>query len=200
MAGSNRRRALLLMDFQQAVCGPSGVLGVPSGASGHTAARQVLPRVQEALRRARRTDDFIVHVRVGFDEDGLRRVNRSQPFLGLEQRKVFSPGSAGFEFCPQAQPEPGELVVTKACVSPFAGTGLDDILRAQRADHLLLAGVATNFVVESAARHAGDAGYAVDVIEDLCAAHSEEMHQFAVRRTLPLFGRIATLNSVYPGA
>lgn len=198
MAAPHPRRALLLLDFQVAVCGPLGVLGASSGASQHTATRGVLPRVREALRRARRTDDLIVHVRVGFDEYGLRRVNLSESFAGFEQRKVFSPESEGSKFCPETTPEPGELVVTKACVSPFAGTGLDEMLRAQRVDHLLLAGVATNFVVESAARHAGDAGYIVEVIEDLCAAHSEDMHRFAIHKTLPVFGDIVTLADVYP--
>ncbi len=89
-------------------------------------------------------------------------------------------------------------MVTKTCVSPFVGTGLDDILRAHRVERLLLGGVATNFVVESAARHAGDSGYAVDVVEDLCAAHSEDLHRFAIERTLPTFARVISLRDAYP--
>jgi len=198
MTRSPERRALILMDFQVAVCGLDGELARRSGAARQTADRGVLPRLAQTLRRARATDDLIVHVRVLLG-DGLRRLNRGARFETLEESGMFAPDSAGAAFCPEAQPAPGELIVTKSCVSPFAGTGLDELLRANGVQHLLLAGVATNFVVESAARHAGDRGYYVKILEDLCAAHSDEMHQFAITRTLPVFAQIASAQEAYSG-
>jgi nicotinamidase-related amidase len=192
------RRALLLCDLQVAVCGPGGALGASSGAAAQTAERGVLPRVAQVLERARRSDDLIVHARLAFDAEGLRRVNRSPAFAAFEERGVLAEGSPGVEFCPEAASAPGELVVTKGGISPFAGTGLDERLRRASVDTLLVAGVATNFVVESAARHAGDAGYAVAVVEDLCAAHTAELHRFAIDKTLPLFATITDSASAYP--
>jgi nicotinamidase-related amidase len=197
-APSWSRRALLLMDFQAAVCGPDGRLGAGSGASDHTASRGVLARVAQTLAKARETDDLIVHVRVGFDAVGLRRTNRGPAFERFASGGALDEDGPGAQFCPQAQPLTDELVVVKGAVSPFAGTGLDELLRAQGIAHLLLAGVATNFVVESAARHAGDAGYRVDVLEDLCAAHSEQMHRFAVERILPTFCVVTSSEAAYP--
>ena len=43
-----------------------------------------------------------------------------------------------------------------------------------------LAGVATNFVVESTARYAADADYRVIILEDCCAAFSDEAHACAI--------------------
>ncbi|WP_281689776.1 cysteine hydrolase family protein [Pseudonocardia thermophila] len=192
------RRALLLCDLQIDVCGPGGALGARSGATVHTAARGVLPRVAQVLERARRTGDLVVHARLAFDPAGLRRVNRSPAFAAFEEQGVLAEGTPGAEFCAEAAPLPGELVVTKGGVSPFSGTGLDERLRRAGVDTLLLGGVATNFVVESAARYAGDAGFAVFVLEDLCAAHSEDLHRFAIEKTLPLFATITDSQSAYP--
>ena len=101
-------------------------------------------------------------------------------------------GSADAEFCEQVRPIEGETVINKGCVNPFIGTSLQQRLNTLGASHLYLGGVATNFVVESAARHAGDSGFHVTVLEDLCAAYNEEMHRFAIEKTLPLFAEIGT--------
>jgi hypothetical protein len=49
--------------------------------------------------------------------------------------------------------------------------------------------VATEFVVEAAARHAADADFRVIVLEDCCAAFSDEAH----RVSLHIMDHLATL-------
>jgi nicotinamidase-related amidase len=110
----------------------------------------------------------------------------------MEQRRLMLEGSDDAAFVPEAQPAAGEVVVSKGCVNPFIATGLAERLLVAGVTDLFLAGVATNFVVESAARHAGDSGFQVSVIEDLCASYDESMHDFAVRKTLPMFGQVVT--------
>ena len=56
----------------------------------------------------------------------------------------------------------------------------------------MLGGVATNLVVESAARHASDAGLQVQVVEDMCASFRADFHEFSVQNMLPLFGTVTT--------
>ena len=104
-------------------------------------------------------------------------------------------GSPESEFVREARPLDGETIVEKGCVNPFIGTILSARLSALGVTDLYLAGVATNFVVESAARHAGDSGLQVTVLEDLCASYNQEMHEFAVKKTLPLFASIDTSTS-----
>ena len=185
-----RAAAMVLMDFQQAVCGPDGKLGVASGLSAHVAERKVLDRVADVLVVARRHGLPVLHVRIAFDEHYLRRTNRSARFTGMEENRLLQRGSTDAEFLPHAAPADGEAVFDKGCVSPFVGTGLEQRLTTLGVRELYLGGVATNFVVESAARHAGDSGYAVTVLEDLCASYDQEMHDFAIQRTLPLFATI----------
>lgn len=184
--------ALLLCDFQVAICGPGGKLGGSSGLSAHTAERGVLGRVADCLAAARERGVPVLHARVAFDPGYTRRSNRSQRFSGMERNGLLQAGSEDAEFMPEAAPVAGEAVFDKGCVNPFIGTGLEQRLIALGIRRLFIGGVATNFVVESAARHAGDSGFQVTVVEDLCAAYNQEMHEFAIQKTLPLFADIAS--------
>lgn len=184
--------AFLAMDFQVAICGPDGALGSASGLSQQTAERGVLPRLAECLRAARSAGIPVLHARVAFDPAYTRRTNRSARFAGMEKNRLLIAGSPDAEFVPEARPVEGEMVVDKGCVNPFIGTPLEQRLRVLGVRELYLAGVATNFVVESAARHAGDSGFEVTVLEDVCAAYDKESHDWAITRTLPLFASIGS--------
>ncbi|MDQ3735468.1 MAG: cysteine hydrolase [Actinomycetota bacterium] len=191
--------ALLLMDFQEGICGPEGALGTASGLSAHTAERGVLPALARCLAGVRAAGLPVLHARVAFDPAYTRRTNRSGRFASFEEKGLMLEGSPESEFVREARPLDGETVVQKGCVNPFIGTILSARLSALGISHLYLAGVATNFVVESAARHAGDSGVQVTVLEDLCASYNQEMHDFAIKKTLPLFARIDTSASLLSG-
>lgn len=184
--------ALLLMDYQVAICGAQGRLGTSSGLSVHAHERGVLARVAESLAGARSEGLPVLHARVLFDAAYTRRTNRSARFAAFEKNQLLMEGAADAEFVPEAAPIHGETVVNKGCVNPFIGTGLQQRLVTLGVTDLYLGGVATNFVVESAARHAGDSGFHVTVLEDLCAAYDQKMHDFAITNTLPLFAEISS--------
>ncbi|MFZ2108233.1 MAG: isochorismatase family protein [Roseiarcus sp.] len=50
---------------------------------------------------------------------------------------------------------------------------------------IVLGGVATNFGVESTARHAWEHGYAVVIAEDACTSRSADLHAVAVEAIRP---------------
>ncbi|HEY6738179.1 MAG TPA: isochorismatase family cysteine hydrolase, partial [Actinopolymorphaceae bacterium] len=180
----------MLLDFQEGVCGQNGVLGSATGLSGTTRERRVLERLEHVLGLVRRTSVEVLHVRLAFDDDFSNRTNMSERFDQFQGNRLMVAVSPETEFCAEARPLPHEPVFTKGGVSPFTAPNLARHLEDRGISSLYLAGVATNFVVESAARHAGDAGFRVTVVEDLCAAHTAEMHEFAIRKTLPTFARI----------
>ena len=82
-----------------------------------------------------------------------------------------------------------EPVIRKPRMNPFFGTALESMLRSREIDTVVLMGVATEFVVEAAARHAADADFRVIVLEDCCAAFSDEAH----RVSLHIMDHLATL-------
>lgn len=179
------------MDLQVGICGPGGLLGSRSGLSDHTEQRQVLERAANALTRARNQGLTVIHIGVAFDEHYSNRNNRGAGFGRMEENRSMLLGSVEAAFNPQVTPLDSETVIYKGCVNPFIGTNLMQVLLRLGATDLYLGGTATNFVVESTARHAGDSGFSVTVLEDLCASYSQEMHDFAVRNTLPMFATIA---------
>ena len=73
--------------------------------------------------------------------------------------------------------------------SVFYNTDLETILRANKIDTLLIAGVSTNMAVEMTAREAHDRDYKAVVLSDACASQSQEMHDFSIE----IMSRIAEI-------
>ena len=84
----------------------------------------------------------------------------------------------------------GDVVVVKHRVSAFAGTDLEQILRAREIDTLILLGLATSGVVLSTLRHGADADYRLVVVKDCCADGDEEVHRVLTEK---VFVRQATV-------
>ena len=66
--------------------------------------------------------------------------------------------------------------MVKHRISPFVGTDLETLLRANGINTLVLAGVHTGGVVLSAVRHAGDLDYRLVVVRDCCADPDADVH------------------------
>ena len=184
------RTALLLLDYQAAIC-DQGAHGRQPALAAQVAERDVLARAEKTLAVARDSGRFIVHVRLAFDPSYELRTNASARFAAYRDTGAMLVGSPEAEFVAEVAPLDTEPVVTKGGVDPFIGTPLLEVLLRNGISRVALAGVATNLVVESAARHAIDSGLSVVVLADLCASFAAELHEFAVTRTLPLFGEVS---------
>lgn len=182
---------LLLMDFQEGICRPDGRLG-SNGMGLQVEERSVLENAASVLSQFREHGRPIVFVRVAFDVQYSRLSSASPRFAGFKEHKMMVEGSSEAEICAEIAPIAGEPVVSKGCVIPFISTNLTSILTRLSASHLIMGGVATNMVVEGAARYAADAGYTVTILEDLCAAATSEAHDYSIRKILPAFASIST--------
>jgi nicotinamidase-related amidase len=182
-------QALLLLDLQNEIVHPEGKLG-RHGLAANAKARSVLANAKQVLEAFRSRRLKIAHVRLAFRADYLDVLSVAPRIAKLKEAGAAIIGTWGTEFAAEVAPAEGELIVTKQCVNPFFNTGLYAWLARHSVREVVLGGVATNLVVESAARFADDAGFAVTVLEDCCASMSEEMHQFAISKTLPIFARV----------
>src|SRR5207245_11793549 len=72
----------------------------------------------------------------------------------------------------------------------FSHTHLAGILRGKGVRQLFLSCTATNCVVDSTARYGAELGYDITVLEDCCQGFSDELHDFAVEKTLPYYATI----------
>jgi len=71
----------------------------------------------------------------------------------------FTAGLPGAVVQAFAEPAPGEAVYIKHVNSSFIGTGLEDDLRRDGIEHLILCGATANQCVETTARMAGNLGF-----------------------------------------
>ncbi|VVE21788.1 hydrolase [Pandoraea anhela] len=85
-----------------------------------------------------------------------------------------------------------DVTITKRQWSAFYGTELDLQLRRRGITTIVLAGVMTNFGVESTARDAWQHNYAVVVAEDACSSLGPDLHAFSMTRVMPRISRVRT--------
>lgn len=189
------RKALLLLDYQVALCEEGPHLRMPPLAA-QVADRDVLGTARAVLDAARTAGWLVVHVRLAFDPTYVLRTNRLARFDAYPDQLAMLADSPEAQIVSTLAPIDGEPVVDKGCVDPFVGTPLLQVLAAEGIGEIVLGGVATNLVVESAARHASDAGLQVTVVEDMCASFRPDFHEFSVQNMLPLFSTVTSSAAV----
>ena len=174
------KTAVLSMDIQNG----------PVRRSAMFSERNVGQAAKSVLEAARKTGVLVLHVVIDYQPDFFSPKNI---FLQKVRMPILSaPGvdvAELLEIVDEVKPVGNEPVIRKPRVNPFFGTGIDGMLRSRDIDTVVLMGVATEFVVEAAARHAADADYRVIVLEDCCASFSDEAH----RASLHVMGHLATL-------
>ena len=136
---ASRMDALLIVDMQ---------LGLLRGAPKHDLAG-VVDRINRLMARVRAASGAVIFV---------RHCGRA----GEE----FAPHTPGWEFLPELQRHPADVVVEKTLNDAFAGTDLKARLQSMAPDRLLISGWATDFCVDATVRAAVSHGYSVLVAAD----------------------------------
>ena len=174
------KTAVLSMDIQKA----------PVRRSSMFRERNVGQAAKSVLEAARKAGILVIHVVIDYQPAFFSPKNK---FLQKIRIPILSAPDADvvelLEIVDDVKPVGDEPVIRKPRMNPFYGTALESMLRSRDIDTVVLMGVATEFVVEAAARHAADAEYRVIVLEDCCAAFSDEAH----RVSLHIMDHLATL-------
>ena len=84
---------------------------------------------------------------------------------------------AATQLVPELQPVNDEIVVTKTTDSALTGTNLRLILHNLGIRTVICCGIFTDQCVSSTVRSLADESYAVIVLEDCCAAATDELHR-----------------------
>ena len=81
------------------------------------------------------------------------------------------------QIIPQLAPRADEIVVTKTTDSALTGTNLRLVLGNMGIRNLIVTGIYTDQCVSSTVRSLADESFNVVLIEDCCAAGTDELHQ-----------------------
>jgi nicotinamidase-related amidase len=106
------------------------------------------------------------------------------------------PQPAGSELVSEMEPRGDDLLITKHTWGAFHETGLHEALRKRGVTTIALAGLATNFGVESTARAAHELGYRVLLVEDAMAGLDADDHAFAITRIFPHLGTVCSTDEL----
>ena len=120
-------------------------------------------------------------MRVGFSPDYHECPKASPIFGGAAKAGLFKLGSWGTEIHPELPQEASDVQMVKHRVSPFYATSLMAQLRALAVTRIYCSGVSTQAVVQATVRDAHDRDFEVVVLEDCCAAHSEQEHANSIQ-------------------
>ena len=140
---NDAKSALLLIDIQQSMFGPDEICHAPE---------RMLANASELLARARAAGLLVFHVQ-HCEEAGSPLAHKS----------------TGWQIHPAVAPQAGESITEKWACSSFYNTELDSRLRVAGIGHLVIAGLQTEFCIDTACRVAQSLGYAVTLAGD---AHS----------------------------
>ena len=192
---SKPHTALLVMDFENDIVHPEGAFK-DFGFAQMVADNNVLDKTSQLLTAARSSGVTVIYVSVKFREGYPERPANSGLWQGLHGANALVEGTWGSQIHDQLTPEKGEPIVTKRGVSAFAASDIEQILHNKRIGTLILAGVATNFVVEGTARQACDLGYDTIVVGDCCASMTQEAHDSSLNTALPFLCTVTNLDEV----
>lgn len=173
------KTALIALDYIIDIMHPEGKI---SKSAGQASERKIVEKINLALDHARNSDWLTVLVKVGF-HPGYLEHPKSSPMLGKAQEfEALALGERGTEFHPDLKVSENDAIVVKPRVSAFYGTYLEPLLRAQKIERIVIAGVSTTWAVQATARDAHDRDYQILVLEDACAAADSLDHEASIRQ------------------
>lgn len=136
----------------------------------------VLPNTRSLLEKFRALDLEIIFARIAcITEDGRdRSLSHARPgFNNL----LLPLNSADSQILPQVAPLPQEIVITKTTDSALTGTSLRLLLANLGIRNVVVCGIFTDQCVASTVRSLADESFNVIVVDDACAAATDELHR-----------------------
>ncbi len=164
--GFGARPSLVVVDFVNAYLERDSPL--------YANAEDTLVAARRLLDGARRAAAPVVHTRVAFPVgDG----DRGPFFRKAAGLAVFVGDGPLAQIAALLRPRPDEAVISKRSASAFFGTGLADLLRGQRVDTVLIAGLSTSGCVRATAVDAVQHGFIPVVVREAVADRDPRPHE-----------------------
>ena len=189
------RTALVVIDMQNTFCAPGGPAEVPMSRD----IVEPINRLTAELRRLEVPVIWVLHAnsRIGGRSDWELFFNiivaddvkeKTIESLAVDKQSVWSALVTG----------PSDFTLLKNRYSALipGSSPLERMLRGLGIDTILVAGTKTNVCCESTVRDAMMLDFKVVLVEDCCAALSDEEHRSALENTIQQFGDVMTADEV----
>ncbi len=204
-SGSELRRgksapvAVLTMELQRGVIGDLATFPELRAAVETRGAGQAAARVCDG---ARVRNWPVVHCLAEFRPDWSGSVMNTPLHTAMSRIPGhLVSGTASVELIPELQGHPEDLAVARTSgVSPFLGTGLDQLLRNLGVSVLVVTGVSVNLGVLGLCIEAANLGYQVVLATDAVAGLPANYADHVIKETLSLITTLATVDEILSAA
>ena len=129
-------------------------------------------------------------VKIVFTRHGVHDPQNDGGMLTTWWDDLILYGSEAWELEKELKPDSSELIIDKNRYSAFQGTELNDWLRNNGVEDLIITGVMTNLCCETTARDAFGHDYRVFFVADATATINEELHLATLKNLAYGFGYI----------
>jgi nicotinamidase-related amidase len=159
-----KKTAMIVVDMQNDFVAPGAALETP-------AAREMVPKLAEALRICRDAGIKIIYTAHVHRRDGCDMGLSHDLHPAIANREVLVDGTPGVDIYSELAPAAGEHVIKKHRYSGFFGTDLDIILREWGVDTVIVSGTTTENCCHATARDAMFRNYRVVFLSDATATY-----------------------------
>jgi len=155
----------------------------------------VIPNTARLIEDARRRGVEVIFARIAcLKEDGRdRSLSQKKPgfnYLLLPKNRDDS------QLVDELSPLADEIVVLKTTDSALTGTNLRLILHNMGIRNVVVAGIFTDQCISSSVRSLADESFDVIVVEDCCAAASDELHRHELEIINMIYCHVVLLDEV----
>jgi len=182
--------ALIIIDMQKDFC--------CEGGSFHRRGFDIRPaqrlakRINSFLKEAREVLKHIIHLKM-MKIPALASPVVDELYGRIKIDRSLDPAFAEpFEVIPQ----PGDVIIPKYKYSGFVSTYLDQFLRSNGINNLIITGLATNVCVESTARDGFMREYYIIIPSDLTEGTSPESKKWSLLNLDMFFGEVVSSNEI----
>lgn len=177
--------ALVLLDIQRSILDPNIIKFQDTSIPATT-----VEAASALVAVARSVGMPVIHVGVTRPYmrgafDAIRTSNAEAVGKAPRDILALAQGSKDIEFL--IPPLGEEEIIYKVGVSAFTGTRLDQLLRNQSIQEIIVAGAFTHMAVESTVRSGFDLGYRMVVAKDACCAPALPPHENSLATGIPNF-------------
>ena len=155
----------------------------------------VIPNTAKLVAYCRKRDVEVIFARIAcLKSDGRdRSLSQKKPgfnYLLLPKDREDS------QLVPELTPDAEDIVVLKTTDSALTGTNLRLLLRNMEISDVIVAGIFTDQCVSSTVRSLADESFGVVVVEDCCAAATDELHLNELKSINMIYCHVLQLEDV----
>jgi len=156
---------------------------------------QVIPKTEHLLTRFRAAGIECLFARIACHTLDGRDRSLSQKMPGWNNLLLPKAGQPS-QIIPQLAPKGDEIEVTKTTDSALTGTNLRLILTNLGIKTVVCCGIFTDQCVSSTVRSLADESFAVVIVEDCCAAGSDDLHHKELEIMNMIYGHVMSSDDV----